>query len=72
MGATFTGTFDLVSAVDLPGNLAIQSTIEPASGGHGETFLVTIITACPADLDGDGDVDIDDFLDLLAAWGPCP
>ena len=24
---------------------------------------------CPADLDGNGDVGIDDFLDLLAAWG---
>ena len=26
---------------------------------------------CSADLDGDGSVDIDDFLALLAAWGPC-
>jgi len=26
---------------------------------------------CPADLDGDGNVGINDFLDLLAAWGPC-
>ncbi len=28
--------------------------------------------ACPADLDGSGDVGITDFLDLLAAWGPNP
>ena len=27
---------------------------------------------CPADVDGDGTVGITDFLDLLAAWGPCP
>ena len=27
---------------------------------------------CPADLDGDGVVGINDFLALLAAWGPCP
>ena len=27
---------------------------------------------CPADLDGDGEVGIVDFLDLLAAWGPNP
>ncbi len=27
---------------------------------------------CPADIDGDGNVGINDFLDLLAAWGPCP
>ena len=28
--------------------------------------------ACDADIDGDGTVGITDFLDLLAAWGPCP
>ncbi len=28
--------------------------------------------ACPADFDGSGDVGINDFLDLLAAWGPNP
>jgi len=27
---------------------------------------------CSADLNGDGIVGINDFLDLLAAWGPCP
>jgi len=27
---------------------------------------------CPADLDGDGEVGIIDFLELLGAWGPCP
>ena len=27
---------------------------------------------CPADLDGDGDVGVSDFLILLGAWGPCP
>ena len=26
----------------------------------------------PGDLNGDGAVDIDDLLILLAAWGPCP
>ena len=29
-------------------------------------------TGCTADLDGNGDVGINDFLDLLAAWGPNP
>jgi hypothetical protein len=27
---------------------------------------------CPADIDGDGDVDTADLLALLAAWGACP
>ncbi len=28
--------------------------------------------ACPADLDGNGTVDVADLLRILAAWGPCP
>jgi hypothetical protein len=27
---------------------------------------------CPADINGDGTVDVLDLLDLLDAWGPCP
>lgn len=27
--------------------------------------------ACPADLDGDGDVDAADLAELLSSWGPC-
>jgi predicted outer membrane repeat protein len=27
---------------------------------------------CPGDLDGDGQVGVGDFLQLLATWGPCP
>ncbi len=29
-------------------------------------------TACPHDSNGDGNVGIVDFLNLLATWGPCP
>ena len=37
-------------------------------------FILTPITgtACPVDIDGDGTVGINDFLNLLAAWGPNP
>ncbi len=41
------------------GDLSIPST-SPCAG-----------PSCPADIDGDGEVGINDFLDLLAAWGPC-
>jgi hypothetical protein len=27
---------------------------------------------CPGDVNGDGEVGINDFLDLLASWGRCP
>ncbi len=29
------------------------------------------MAACPHDLDGDGLIGINDFLDLLAQWGNC-
>ncbi len=37
---------------------------------HMSTFCP--IRVCPGDITGDGNVGINDFLDLLAAWGPCP
>ena len=27
---------------------------------------------CPSDINNDGNVGINDFLQLLADWGPCP
>ncbi len=30
------------------------------------------VDTCPGDVDGDGEVGINDFLQLLAAWGACP
>ena len=38
-------------------------------------FLETFPVACPADVDGSGQVDFDDLLAVLGAWGPydpCP
>jgi hypothetical protein len=32
----------------------------------------TEVAPCPADLDGDGNVGINDFLDLLGQWGMDP
>ena len=36
---------------------------------HMSTFCP--VPVCPGDITGDGVVGINDFLDLLAAWGPC-
>ncbi len=38
----------------------------------GETIGPSVDLDCPADFDGDLIVGITDFLQLLAAWGPCP
>jgi hypothetical protein len=35
-------------------------------------IAITVTHTSPGDLDGDGIVGIQDFLQLLSAWGPCP
>jgi len=49
---------------------------DPIMDGGGNSLLycgppIPIPDTCPADVDGDGTVGINDFLDLLAAWGDC-
>jgi len=36
------------------------------------TIEQTASATCPADVDGDDDVDFDDLLQILDGWGPCP
>ena len=38
-------------------------------GGNG---IIDTCETCPADFDGDGDVDAADLAELLGAWGSCP
>ncbi len=39
----------------------------------GEAVIAQPVPAdCPADVDGDGAVDFDDLLSVIADWGPCP
>ena len=33
--------------------------------------ISTPVVACVTDLNGDGETDIDDLLQVMGAWGPC-
>ena len=60
--------------IDSPDNFYLAGNFEALMWAY-ETVPDTPITipgSCPADFNGNGGVDIDDFLALLAAWGPCP
>jgi hypothetical protein len=62
------GTYESVVVVltsdeDIPGETV--RTLEV-------TLHATIEGDAPGDVDGDGDVDFNDLLALLSAWGPCP
>jgi subtilisin family serine protease len=48
------------------------STVEGGVDGVGVYTYGCEAVACDADIDGNGAVDVNDFLELLAAWGPNP
>jgi len=68
--------------VDLDGELrAVNDPTTPDTGMPFMNLAVDmgayelqpeLVVSCPSDSNGDGMVGIDDFLALLAAWGPCP
>ena len=43
----------------------------PWSDTGGNEFLDSCSEACPADIDGNGNVDVSDLLAVIAAWGEC-
>jgi hypothetical protein len=49
-----------------------DSTVEAGVDGVEVFALVCAEPGCSADIDGNGSVDINDFLILLGAWGPNP
>jgi hypothetical protein len=53
--------------LDVSGGAAVAAVV-----GVDDLEMITGPPPIPGDLDGDGDVDVADLLDLLAAWGSCP
>ena len=46
------------------------------SGGNGDWIIRAVINCqppntCPADIDHNGQVNVDDLLAVISAWGPC-
>jgi hypothetical protein len=79
-GGTTLGSLDLIDAVgtyDFTGLTVFNFTIDDgpfnAMGLVFEQMTISLFSSCPWDCgDGDGVVGINDFLELLANWGPCP
>jgi predicted Zn-dependent protease len=44
----------------------------PNANGSGTMVITCTPRPCPADIDGNGSVNIDDLFAVIAAWGPCP
>ncbi|MHC4211355.1 MAG: hypothetical protein ACYSWT_16765 [Planctomycetota bacterium] len=60
--------FNVPYAIDDAGRIAGSAVVD----GQPVGVLLTPVDGPPGDVNGDGDVGIDDFLALLAAWGACP
>jgi T5SS/PEP-CTERM-associated repeat protein len=72
----FGDTFELLAAASIDG--VFESLTLPALDAglfwhfNQDTDSIDLVVTTLGDLDGDGVVGIEDFLLLLAAWGPCP
>ena len=64
--SSLTGMFDTVTGLNIGGGKEFRVEYNPT-----QLLLRVVVNDCPADIDGDDVVGIDDFLALLAAWGPC-
>jgi CxxC motif-containing protein (DUF1111 family) len=55
------GTLDLIDILD-----------DPGLDGDDNGILDSCQPTCLGDTDGDGEVGVVEFMDLIATWGPCP
>lgn len=70
-GISTAGTLRLVSTIGQPDpGTATAGDLQLNGGFLPGTYEIAL--PCPADTNGDELVDINDLLDVLAAWGPCP
>lgn len=54
-------------ATDNPNNSVTEGAVDAL-----KFVSLSCEVLCPADIDGSGEVDFDDLVAILAAWGPCP
>lgn len=64
------------NAVSIDGDRALVGAVfkdTPAGSNAGAVYLFELgcVLPCPADLSGDGVVDVADLVALISAWGPC-
>ncbi len=52
--------------------VTVNTDTDPKGTGGSVSVLLNELTPCPADADGDREVGVNDFLLVLAQWGPCP
>jgi hypothetical protein len=69
--STGAGGAQAVHAADLDGDGDTDVASASSIDGRVRWFENEQMTACPADLDGDGVVGFGDLLIVLATWGPC-
>jgi CxxC motif-containing protein (DUF1111 family) len=50
----------------------IEILLDPLLDANDNGLLDSCEPTCPGDLDGSGDVAVNDFFDVIAEWGPCP
>ncbi|MHC5114550.1 MAG: hypothetical protein ACYTGP_09005 [Planctomycetota bacterium] len=73
--AVLVGQFTVLAGNTFSGDLGVLSAeIDGASAtisGPSVVFSFGVPSACPADLDGNGDVGFSDILQIIGAWGAC-